>query len=77
MKLTLKTMMAMAAFASMGLTSLEANAAGCLKGAAAGALAGHVAGKHAVLGAAGGCIVGRHMANKKKKKESISSAKGL
>src|SRR5437899_642203 len=42
-----------------------ANAAGCLKGAAVGAVAGHVAGHHAVLGAVGGCFVGRHLANKK------------
>ena len=42
-----------------------AHAAGCLKGAAVGAVAGHVAGHHTVLGAVGGCIVGRHLANKK------------
>ena len=41
-----------------------AEAAGCLKGAAVGAVAGHYAGHHAILGAAGGCVVGRHMANR-------------
>lgn len=40
-----------------------AQAAGCLKGAAVGGVAGHVAG-HGVLGAAAGCAVGRHNANK-------------
>lgn len=40
-----------------------ADAKGCLKGAAVGGLAGHMAG-HGVLGAAGGCAVGHHMANK-------------
>ncbi len=40
-----------------------AQAAGCLKGAAVGGIAGHVAG-HGVLGAAAGCAVGRHNANK-------------
>ena len=40
-----------------------AQAAGCLKGAAVGGVAGHVAG-HGVLGAAAGCVVGRHNANK-------------
>ncbi len=40
-----------------------AQAAGCIKGAAVGGVAGHVAG-HGVLGAAAGCVVGRHNANK-------------
>lgn len=44
-----------------------ASAKGCLKGAAVGGVGGHVAGGHGVLGAAAGCAVGRHMANKKEK----------
>ena len=40
-----------------------AQAKGCLKGAAVGGLAGHMAG-HGVLGAAGGCAVGHHMAHR-------------
>lgn len=44
-------------------TFAPAQAAGCLKGAAVGGVAGHVAG-HGVLGAAAGCAVGRHEANK-------------
>jgi hypothetical protein len=49
----------------------EANAAGCMKGAAAGGVAGHFVGNgHAVLGAAGGCAVGHHMANKKAKEDA-------
>lgn len=49
----------------------NANAAGCLKGAAVGGVGGHFVGKgHAVLGAAGGCLVGRHIANKKAKDEA-------
>ncbi len=39
-------------------------AQGCLKGAAVGGVAGHVAGHHGVIGAAAGCAVGRHRANK-------------
>jgi hypothetical protein len=42
----------------------EAQAAGCLSGAAVGGLAGHVAGHHAVLGAAAGCAIGHHEAKK-------------
>jgi hypothetical protein len=37
--------------------------AGCLSGAMAGGLAGHFLGRHPILGAIGGCIVGHHMAN--------------
>jgi len=43
-----------------------AQAKGCLKGAAVGGLAGHMA-HHGVLGAAGGCAVGHHMASKQEK----------
>ena len=51
----------------IGLALLPAasQAKGCLKGAAVGAVGGHVAGHHGLIGAAAGCAVGRHMANKK------------
>ena len=41
-----------------------ADAKGCLKGAAVGGLAGHYSGHHGLLGAAAGCAIGRHEANK-------------
>jgi hypothetical protein len=44
--------------------SAPADAKGCLKGALVGGVAGHYAGHHALLGAAAGCIVGRHAAHK-------------
>jgi hypothetical protein len=54
----------------------QANAAGCLKGAAIGGVGGHFVGSgHAVLGAAGGCIIGRHMANKKAKEDAQAKAR--
>jgi hypothetical protein len=40
-----------------------ADAKGCIKGALIGGFAGHFAGHHGILGAAAGCIVGRHEAN--------------
>ena len=46
-------------------TVTSADAKGCIKGAVVGAVAGHYAGHHAILGAAGGCIVGRHEAKKR------------
>jgi hypothetical protein len=45
--------------------SVPAEAKGCLKGAAVGGVAGHVAGHHGFLGAAAGCAIGHHEANKK------------
>ena len=45
-----------------GVSSAEAK--GCLKGAAVGGTAGHFAGHHGFLGAAAGCVIGRHQANK-------------
>jgi hypothetical protein len=50
-------------FALATITSAEAK--GCLRGAVVGGVAGHVAGHHAVLGAAAGCVIGRHEANKR------------
>lgn len=57
-----------------------ANAKGCLKGAAVGGVAGHVAGHHGLLGAAAGCAIGRHRANKADKEkiapETVDTKKG-
>ena len=41
-----------------------AQARGCLKGAAVGGVAGHYMGHHGWLGAAAGCLIGRHEANR-------------
>ncbi|EXU75017.1 hypothetical protein ABW286_04670 [Erwinia papayae] len=46
--------------------SSQADAKGCLKGAAVGGVAGHIK-HHGVAGAAAGCAVGHHMASKKQK----------
>ena len=42
-----------------------ANAKGCIKGAVVGGVAGHYAGHHGVIGAAAGCLIGRHQAKKR------------
>ncbi|KWU23414.1 hypothetical protein [Burkholderia cenocepacia] len=71
----MKSKVILAALA-LSLTAMagSAQAAGCLKGAAVGAVAGHYVGKgHAVLGAIGGCVVGRHMAAKAKKQHASMS----
>ena len=45
-----------------GVTSADAK--GCIKGALVGGAAGHFAGHHGFIGAAAGCVIGRHEANK-------------
>jgi hypothetical protein len=52
----------------------EAQAAGCLSGAAMGGVAGHVVGHHALLGAAAGCAIGHHEANKQARAASTQNA---
>jgi hypothetical protein len=42
-----------------------AMAKGCIKGAIVGGVAGHYTNHHGVLGAAAGCIIGRHYAKKR------------
>ena len=61
------------ALASIG----AADAKGCIKGAVVGGVAGHMAG-HGKLGAAAGCAVGHHQANKadKNKKSDQQSQSG-
>ena len=50
-------------------------AKGCIKGAIVGGIAGHAAG-HGVLGAAGGCAVGRHMANSRARRQEMMQNQG-
>lgn len=60
----MKTLIGCAALALV-LAASPVNAKGCIKGAAVGGTAGHFAGHHGILGAAAGCIIGRHEANKR------------
>ena len=50
--------------AALALTSIPADAKGCIKGAIVGGIAGHYAHHHGLIGAATGCLVGHHMAKK-------------
>ena len=43
---------------------MSADAKGCIKGALVGGAAGHFSGHHGFIGAAAGCVIGRHEANK-------------
>jgi outer membrane lipoprotein SlyB len=56
-----KITMSMVVVLALTVAAPAANAKGCIKGAVVGGVAGHyVGGGHGVLGAAAGCLVGRH-----------------
>ena len=57
------------ALASVG----SADAKGCIKGAIVGGVAGHMAG-HGKTGAAAGCVIGHHEANKPKSNNANAQA---
>ena len=63
----MKIVATLLALAALSLAASSADAKGCLKGAAVGGVAGHYAGHHGVLGAAAGCLYGRHRANEQDK----------
>jgi len=49
---------------AVSLFAAPAFAKGCIKGAFVGGVAGHYAHHHGLLGAAAGCAIGHHYANK-------------
>jgi hypothetical protein len=49
---------------ALSLVAPPAFAKGCLKGAFVGGVAGHYAHRHGLIGAAAGCAIGHHYANK-------------
>ena len=67
------SILAIALVSTLTVFSHAAEAKGCLKGAVVGGVGGHVAGGHGLLGAGAGCLVGRHMANKKAKQEAAGN----
>lgn len=60
----MKFVLAAACLAALSLSVGNADAKDCIKGAIVGGVAGHMAG-HGKLGAAAGCAIGHHEANKK------------
>jgi uncharacterized protein YcfJ len=60
----MKLILIAAVLATVSVASFgSADAKGCIKGAIVGGVAGHMAG-HGKLGAAAGCVIGHHEANK-------------
>jgi uncharacterized protein YcfJ len=49
---------------ALSLSASPVFAKGCLKGAFVGGAVGHYARHHGLIGAAAGCAIGRHYANK-------------
>ena len=59
----MKKLLLCTAVMGLVLSSVAAEAKGCIKGAIIGGIAGHYAG-HGKVGALAGCVIGRHEANK-------------
>ena len=64
MEVEMRTVWALSALL-LTVLATPASAKGCLKGAVVGGAAGHYAGHHGVIGAAAGCLIGRHQARKR------------
>jgi uncharacterized protein YcfJ len=59
----MKILVLCTAVLGLALSSVAAEAKGCIKGAIIGGIAGHYAG-HGKVGVIAGCVIGRHEANK-------------
>jgi outer membrane lipoprotein SlyB len=67
--IVMKTVTALLAVAAFAFAANSAEAKGCLKGAVVGGVAGHYAGHHGMLGAAAGCLYGRHRAKEQQRQQ--------
>jgi hypothetical protein len=65
MEVGMKALVGCAAIILALAPATSADAKGCIKGALIGGVAGHYAGHHGLLGAASGCIIGRHEAKRR------------
>jgi hypothetical protein len=67
-EMPMRTILGCAALAlAFSTATIPAQAKGCIKGALIGGTAGHFARHHGLLGAAAGCVIGRHEANRQRK----------
>jgi hypothetical protein len=72
----MKTLIGCAAIVLALASVTSAEAKGCLRGAAIGGAAGHFAGHHGLLGAAAGCVIGRHRANERARETNGQNQNG-
>jgi hypothetical protein len=64
----MKSIIAISSVALLVLAATgPADAKGCLKGAVVGGAVGHYTAHHGLLGAAAGCLIGRHEANQRER----------
>jgi hypothetical protein len=59
---------------ALAVIPMASQAKGCLKGAVVGGVAGHFVKNHGVIGAAAGCAIGTHEANKKEREAQAAAA---
>jgi hypothetical protein len=72
----MKWILTTACVAAISAASVSgADAKGCIKGAIVGGVAGHMAG-HGKMGAAAGCVIGHHEANKPAPNNANAQAPG-
>jgi hypothetical protein len=65
----MKIVSVLLAVAVLTVAADRAEAKGCIKGAVVGGVAGHYAGHHGLLGAAAGCLYGRHRAKEQQRQQ--------
>lgn len=70
----MKALIVCAAAALALASTAPAQAKGCIRGALVGGVAGHYTAHHGILGAAAGCVIGRHEANKRARMERQQGA---
>jgi hypothetical protein len=68
-----KFLLAVPVALTLATVPMASEAKGCLKGAVVGGVAGHLAKNHGVLGAAAGCAIGTHQANKKEREAAANT----
>lgn len=67
-----KFLLAVPVALALAAVPLASEAKGCLKGAVVGGVAGHFVKNHGVIGAAAGCAIGTHEANKKERQAAAN-----
>ena len=67
-----KFLLALPVAITLAAVPVASEAKGCLKGAVVGGVAGHFVKNHGVIGAAAGCAIGTHQANKKEREAAAN-----
>ena len=68
-----KLILALPVALALAAVPMASEAKGCLKGAEAGGVAGHFVKNHGLVGAAAGCAIGTHVANKREREAQANA----